>query len=129
MLFVLILISTIVIPIASLNGGKFEGKLSASNFNQAFEFSSYGGQYGASYSISPKEVGYAQCLRSSSEITVTVECKYSWGNSGGRTFTKKVTLRKSSGYKASGNIDVYGQFTFSSCSVKVTAVNGYVYLE
>lgn len=125
----IILICAIVIPVAVTTGGKFEGELSVRNFHRAFNFSGYGGEYGASYTISPKYTEYAENPRSSDEIIVTVECEYSGGTSQGKKFIKKVTLQKSSGYRASGNIEVSGYFSFSSCSVNVIAVTGSVYLE
>ena len=42
---------------------------------------------------------------------------------------KNITLNKSSGYRANGTFEVYGYFTYTTCSVEVISASGYVYLD
>ena len=55
--------------------------------------------------------------------------EFSGGTSGGRSGTKNITLNKSSGYRANGTFEVYGYFTYTTCSVEVISASAYGYLD
>lgn len=112
------------------DGPAYEGELNGNNFERAFNVSGSASEYGfVSYYISPKDDGYDECSSSSSTISVTIRYEFSGGTSGGRSGTKNITLNKSSGYRANGTFEVYGYFTYTTCSVEVISASGYVYLD
>lgn len=112
------------------DGPAYEGELNGNNFERAFNVSGSASEYGfVSYYISPKDDGYAECSSSSSTISVTIRYEFSGGTSGGRSGKKNITLNKSSGYRANGTFEVYGYFTYTTCSVEVISASGYVYLD
>ena len=114
----------------TVDSSSYEGELNGNNFERAFNVSGSASEYGfVSYSISPKNDGYDECSSSSSTISVIIQYEFSGGTSGGRSGTKNLTLNKSSGYRANGTIEVYGYFTYTTCSVEVISASGYVYLD
>lgn len=119
-----------IIIFSTVDGPTYEGELNGNNFERAFNVSGSASEYGfVSYYISPKDDGYAECSSSSSTISVTIRYEFSGGTSGGRSGTKNITLNKSSGYRANGTFEVYGYFTYTTCSVEVISASGYVYLD
>ena len=119
-----------IIIFSTVDGPAYEGELNGNNFERAFNVSGSASEYGfVSYSISPKNDGYDECSSSSSTISVIIQYEFSGGTSGGRSGTKNLTLNKSSGYRANGTIEVYGYFTYTTCSVEVISASGYVYLD
>ena len=119
-----------IIIFSTVDGPAYEGELNGNNFERAFNVSGSASEYGfVSYYISPKDDGYAECSSSSSTISVTIRYEFSGGTSGGRSGKKNITLNKSSGYRANGTFEVYGYFTYTTCSVEVISASGYVYLD
>lgn len=118
----------ICIVSVSIKPKKFEGSLNTNNFEKAFNISYSVSSSGTiTYTISEKN-DYSDNYNSSYEISVTIRYTFSGGSSNGRTGSKNIVLKKSSNYYARGSITVTGYFTYSSCSVKVSYVNGSVYL-
>lgn len=119
----------ICIVSVSIEPKKFEGSLNTNNFEEAFNISYSVSSSGTiTYTISEKN-DYSDNYNSSYEISVTIRYTFSGGSSNGRTGSKNIVLKKSSNYYARGTITVSGYFTYSSCSVKVSYVNGSVYLQ
>ena len=119
-----------IIIFSTVDGPAYEGELNGNNFERAFNVSGSASEYGfVSYYISPKDDGYDECSSSSSTISVTIRYEFSGGTSGGRSGTKNITLNKSSGYRANGAFEVYGYFSYTTCSVEVISASGYVYLD
>lgn len=119
-----------IIIFSTVDGPAYEGELNGNNFERAFNVSGSASEYGfVSYYISPKDDGYDECSSSSSTISVTIRYEFSGGTSGGRSGTKNITLNKSSGYRANGTFEVYGYFSYTTCSVEVISASGYVYLD